>query len=129
MISECSNGHICFGKGDLSSCAMKDCGRLTIIISPIDIKWFYKINESGLASLELVLDQNKNLSILGSVILGIMLDIILERLQYNIFRQVEHEDEEVPENDDLVEEDYEVDIDDEFEDIEEDFDENNQSGF
>jgi hypothetical protein len=55
------------------------------------------------ASLELVLDQNKNLSILGSVILVIMLDIILERLQYNISRQVEHENEEVPENDDLVE--------------------------
>jgi nitric oxide reductase large subunit len=55
------------------------------------------------ASLELVLNQNKNLSILGSVILVIMLDIILERLQYNISRQVEHENEEVPENDDLVE--------------------------
>jgi hypothetical protein len=38
--------------------------------------------------------------------------------------------EEVPGNDDFLEEDYEVDIDDEFEDIEEeDFDENNQSGF
>jgi hypothetical protein len=48
MISECSSGHICFGKGDLSSCAMKDCGRPTLIISPIDIKWFYKINKSGL---------------------------------------------------------------------------------
>jgi hypothetical protein len=42
------------------------------------------------ASLEL--EQNKNLSNHGSVILGIMLDIILERLQYNISRQVEHED-------------------------------------
>ena len=48
MISECSSGHICFGKGDLSSCAMKGCGRPIVIISPIDIKWFYKINESGL---------------------------------------------------------------------------------
>jgi hypothetical protein len=48
MISECSSGHICFGKEDLSSCRMKDCGRPTVIISPIDIKWFYKINESGL---------------------------------------------------------------------------------
>lgn len=27
---------------------MKDCGRTTVIISPIDIKWFYKINDSGL---------------------------------------------------------------------------------
>ena len=48
MISECSNGHICFGKGDLSSCAMMDCGRPTVIISLVDIQWFYKINESGL---------------------------------------------------------------------------------
>jgi hypothetical protein len=32
------------------------------------------------ALLELELEQNKDLSILGSVILGIMLDIILERL-------------------------------------------------
>lgn len=48
MISECSSGHICFGKGDLSSCRMKDCGRPTVIISPVDIKWFYKINDSGL---------------------------------------------------------------------------------
>jgi hypothetical protein len=48
MISECSSGHICFGKEALSSCPMKDCGRTTVIISPIDIKWFYKINDSGL---------------------------------------------------------------------------------
>jgi hypothetical protein len=48
MISECSNGHICIGKGDLSSCAMRDCGRPTVTISPIDIQWFYKINQSGL---------------------------------------------------------------------------------
>ena len=48
MISECGGGQICFGKGDLSSCVMRDCGRPTVIISPIDIKWFYKINESGL---------------------------------------------------------------------------------
>jgi hypothetical protein len=27
---------------------MKDCGRPIVIISPIDIKLFYKINESGL---------------------------------------------------------------------------------
>jgi hypothetical protein len=48
MISECSSNHICFGKGDLSSCRMKDCGRPTVVISPLDIKWFYKINEAGL---------------------------------------------------------------------------------
>jgi len=48
MISECSSGHICFGKVDLSSYTMRDCGRPTVIISPIDIQWFYKINESGL---------------------------------------------------------------------------------
>jgi hypothetical protein len=48
MISESSSGHICFGKGDLSSCAMGDYGRPTVIISPIDIKWVYKINDSGL---------------------------------------------------------------------------------
>ena len=48
MISECSSCHICFGKEDLLSCRMKDCGRPTVIISPIDIKWFYKINESGI---------------------------------------------------------------------------------
>ena len=48
MISECSSCHICFCKEDLSTCAMKDCGRPTVIISPIDIKWFYKINESGI---------------------------------------------------------------------------------
>lgn len=27
---------------------MNDCGRTTVIISPTDIKWFYKINELGL---------------------------------------------------------------------------------
>lgn len=48
MISECSSGHICFSKVDLPSCVMRDCGRSTVIISPIDIQWFYKINESGL---------------------------------------------------------------------------------
>jgi hypothetical protein len=32
---------------------MKDCGRPTVIISPIDIKWFYKINELGLALIEM----------------------------------------------------------------------------
>jgi hypothetical protein len=27
---------------------MMDCGRPTVIISLVDIQWFYKINESGL---------------------------------------------------------------------------------
>jgi hypothetical protein len=27
---------------------MKDCRKPTLIISPIDIEWFYKINDSGL---------------------------------------------------------------------------------
>ncbi len=47
MISECSNGHIVLAKETFRH-AMRDYGRLTVIISPIDIKWFYKINESGL---------------------------------------------------------------------------------
>jgi hypothetical protein len=29
-------------------CAMKECGKPTVIISLLDIKWFYKINDSGL---------------------------------------------------------------------------------
>jgi hypothetical protein len=33
---------------DLNTCAMKGCSKSTIVISPIDIKWFYKINELGL---------------------------------------------------------------------------------
>ena len=27
---------------------MSGCGKATVIISPIDIKWFYKIQEKGL---------------------------------------------------------------------------------
>jgi hypothetical protein len=27
---------------------MKGCGKTTLVISPIDIKWFYKINKTGL---------------------------------------------------------------------------------
>jgi hypothetical protein len=27
---------------------MKECRKPTVIISPIDIEWFYKINDSGL---------------------------------------------------------------------------------
>jgi hypothetical protein len=49
MIYECTNGHICFSKEeDLCICAMKECRKPTLIISPIDIEWFYKINDSGL---------------------------------------------------------------------------------
>jgi hypothetical protein len=49
MIYECQQGHICFSnKDDFNSCAMKGCNKSTIVISPIDIKWFYKISEMGL---------------------------------------------------------------------------------
>lgn len=48
MIYECPARHICFSKDDLSMCGMKGCGKQTDIISPIDIKWFYKINKNGL---------------------------------------------------------------------------------
>jgi hypothetical protein len=49
MIYECQQGHISFSnKYDLNTCAMKGCNKSTIVISPIDIKWFYKISELGL---------------------------------------------------------------------------------
>jgi hypothetical protein len=48
MIYECPGGHICFSKGDLNRCAMTGCNRPSVVISPIDIKWFYKIKETGL---------------------------------------------------------------------------------
>ena len=48
MIYECPSGHICFSKDDLNNCAMKGCIKQTDIISPIDIKWFYKIDKNGL---------------------------------------------------------------------------------
>jgi hypothetical protein len=49
MIYECQQGHICFSsKHDLDTCAMTGCTKLTVVISPIDIKWFYKINKLGL---------------------------------------------------------------------------------
>jgi len=48
MIYECQVGHICFSKDDLNTCGMKGCNKSTVIISPIDIKWFYKISETGL---------------------------------------------------------------------------------
>jgi ABC-type lipoprotein export system ATPase subunit len=48
MIYECPQGHICFSKDSLYICGMKGCGKTTLVISPIDIKWFYKINKTGL---------------------------------------------------------------------------------
>ncbi len=48
MIYECPAGHICFSKDGLTMCGMKGCGKQTDIISPMDIKWFYKINKNGL---------------------------------------------------------------------------------
>jgi hypothetical protein len=48
MIYECPLGHICFSKTDLHTCAMKGCIKQIIILSPIDIEWFYKINKDGL---------------------------------------------------------------------------------
>jgi hypothetical protein len=48
MIFECPEGHICFSKDNLDICGMKGCAKSTLIVSPIDIKWFYKINERGL---------------------------------------------------------------------------------
>ena len=49
MIYECQQGHICFSSSDdLNTCAMTGCTKSTIVISPIDIKWFYKINKEGL---------------------------------------------------------------------------------
>lgn len=32
----------------MNKCGMKGCNKSTVIISPIDIKWFYKISETGL---------------------------------------------------------------------------------
>ncbi len=48
MIYECPQGHICFSKDSLDICGMKGCDKTTLVISPIDIKWFYKINKTGL---------------------------------------------------------------------------------
>ncbi|MGN6709441.1 MAG: hypothetical protein ACTHKF_08855 [Candidatus Nitrosocosmicus sp.] len=48
MIYECQMGHICFSKDDLTTCAMKGCIKQTVVISPINIDWFYKINKDGL---------------------------------------------------------------------------------
>jgi hypothetical protein len=48
MIYECQMGHICFSKDDLTTYAMKGCIKQTVVISPIDIDWFYKIKKDGL---------------------------------------------------------------------------------
>jgi hypothetical protein len=48
MIYECPAGHICFSKDDITNCGMKGCHKQIDILSPIDIKWFYKINKNGL---------------------------------------------------------------------------------
>jgi hypothetical protein len=49
MIYECQQGHICFSnRDDLNTCAMTGCTKSTVVISPIDIKWFYNISSLGL---------------------------------------------------------------------------------
>jgi hypothetical protein len=48
MIYECQEGHIFFSKDDLNTCGMSGCNKSTVIISPIDIKWFYRVCETGL---------------------------------------------------------------------------------
>jgi hypothetical protein len=49
MIYECQGGHINFSKDDLIACGMRGCNKSIVIISPIDIKWFYKISKNGLS--------------------------------------------------------------------------------
>jgi hypothetical protein len=61
MIYECPQGHICFSKDSLDICGMKGCGKTTLVISPIDIKWLYKINKTGLCINSV--QQNSRLSI------------------------------------------------------------------
>ena len=48
MIYECPSGHICFSKDKLNNCVMRGCIKQTVVLSPTDIKWFYKINKDGL---------------------------------------------------------------------------------
>jgi hypothetical protein len=43
MIYECPQDHIFFSKDSLDMYGIKGCGRITVVISPIDIKWFYEI--------------------------------------------------------------------------------------
>jgi hypothetical protein len=62
MIYECPSAHICFSKDDLTSCVMKGCIKQTVVISPIDIEWFYKINKDGLCidkeNLHMIIDDS-----------------------------------------------------------------------
>ena len=48
MIYECYDNHICFSKDELTTCGMIGCNETTMVISPININWFYKINKMGL---------------------------------------------------------------------------------
>jgi len=48
MIFECPSGHICFSKDELTICGMRGCNKQIDMLSPDDIKWFYKINKNGL---------------------------------------------------------------------------------
>lgn len=49
MIYECQQGHICFSSNeDLNASAMTGYTKSTVVISPIDVEWFYKINKLGL---------------------------------------------------------------------------------
>lgn len=57
MIYECSSNHICFSKNELSICGVKGCNKVTIVISLIDINWFYKINKNGLCINRVDLDK------------------------------------------------------------------------
>ena len=61
MIYECPQVHICFSKDSLNICGMKGCSKTTLVISPIDIKWFYRINKTGLCINSV--QQNSRLSI------------------------------------------------------------------
>jgi hypothetical protein len=65
MIYECPLGHICFSKTDLHTSALKGCIKQTIILSPIDIEWFYKINKDGLginkADLNMIIEDHNML--------------------------------------------------------------------
>ena len=49
MIYECQGGHVSFSKDYLNECGMRGCNKSTVMISPINIKWFYKISKKGLS--------------------------------------------------------------------------------
>ncbi|HZL22922.1 MAG TPA: hypothetical protein VFC05_06325 [Nitrososphaeraceae archaeon] len=49
MIYECQGGHVSFSNNYLNACGMTGCNKSTVMISPIDIKWFYKISKKGLS--------------------------------------------------------------------------------